>query len=231
MWKALDYRAKTWYFRHCLAKLAKGRSRQDLEALLDFTFSFGRGLIRPLQIPGEIRQLLQLLEQKPPRRVLEIGTARGGTLFLFCQLAAADATIISLDLPQGQFGGGYPPWKVPFYRSFARPGQQVHLQRDDSHRPETLEQITGILQGRKLDLLFIDGDHTYAGVRRDFEMYAPLVQAGGLIVLHDIVVHKPETGCEVNRFWEEIKSRYPHREFVSDWGQRWAGLGVLFVSS
>jgi len=49
------------------------------------------------------------------------------------------------------------------------------------------------LNGEPLDFLFIDGDHTYEGVKRDFEMYSPLVRNGGIIAFHDIVKHPPET--------------------------------------
>jgi predicted O-methyltransferase YrrM len=40
---------------------------------------------------------------------------------------------------------------------------------------------------KRLDFLFIDGDHTYEGVKQDFEMYTPLVRKGGLVAMHDIV--------------------------------------------
>ncbi|MCS7366302.1 MAG: class I SAM-dependent methyltransferase [archaeon YNP-WB-062] len=67
-----------------------------------------------------------------------------------------------------------------------------------------------------MDFLFIDGDHTYEGVKKDFEMYSPLVRGGGIIAFHDIVQHPPETGCEVSGFWNEIKLRYKYREIVED---------------
>jgi len=46
--------------------------------------------------------------------------------------------------------------------------------------------VRGILGSRKLDFLFIDGDHSYEGVRRDFEMYSPLVREGGIICMQCI---------------------------------------------
>jgi 2-keto-3-deoxy-L-rhamnonate aldolase RhmA len=39
--------------------------------------------------------------------------------------------------------------------------------------------VKEVLGGQPLDYLFIDGDHTYEGVRKDFEMYGPLVRAAG----------------------------------------------------
>jgi predicted O-methyltransferase YrrM len=55
-----------------------------------------------------------------------------------------------------------------------------------------LDVIKNILDDRKVDFLFIDGDHTYEGVTRDFEMYSPLVKRGGIIAIHDIVPASPE---------------------------------------
>jgi len=190
-----------------------------------------RGIFRisPIQINEEIAQLLNLLAELKPKTLLEIGTANGGTLFLFCQVAEPDATIISVDLPGGPFGGGYPEWRIPLYKSFTKEKQRLHLIRADSHDPKTLEIIKKILGDSKLDLLFIDGDHTYEGVKRDFEMYSPLVKKGGIIAFHDIVEHPPETGCEVSRFWNEIKHSYNYLEIVKSWNQKWAGIGVIYV--
>jgi hypothetical protein len=48
--------------------------------------------------------------------------------------------------------------------------------------------------------LFIDGDHTYEGVRRDFEMYSPLVRKGGIIAFHDIYPGPEESVGGVPKF-------------------------------
>jgi cephalosporin hydroxylase len=160
-----------------------------------FTFT-----IMPLQIKEEILTLLELLKDMEPKVVLEIGTAKGGTLFLFTRVASSDATIISIDLPGGMFGGGYPAWKIPLYKSFAREKQKIYLIRADSHNYKTLDKVKEILNGRSVDFLFIDGDHTYEGVKKDFEMYSPLVKKG-IIAFHDIVPGPLEYVGGVPKFW------------------------------
>ena len=60
-------------------------------------------------------------------------------------------------------------------------------------------------------------------------MYSPLVANGGIIAFHDIVLHPPETFCEVHKFWKEIKHRYKHMEIVKNWNQGWAGIGMLYM--
>src|SRR6202021_3047068 len=107
--------------------------------------------------------------------------------------------VVRFQLPRGQFGGGYPRRKMALVPRFPRNRQQLPLIRGDSHTPETLDRVERLLTSDKLDYLFIDGDHTYDGVKRDFEMYSPLVRSGGMIAFHDIVVHTKEKSCEVDR--------------------------------
>jgi len=127
--------------------------------------------------------------------LLEIGTTNGGTLFLFSHVAYKDAIIISVNLLGGRFSGGYSKWRKLLYKSFALPDQRLILLMADSHKDETLAKVKAkaILGETKLDFLFIDRDHTYEGVEKDFEMYSPLVRRGGIIAFHDIVLGTPKT--------------------------------------
>jgi len=90
-------------------------------------------------------ELLKILVRHKPQTILEIGTAKGGTLFLFTRVASSDARIISIDLPSGRFGGGYPEWRIPLYESFAIHNQHVYLIRGDSHAHSTLKEVKEIL--------------------------------------------------------------------------------------
>ena len=152
--------------------------------------------------------MLEIIRKINPRVILEIGTARGGTLFLFAQIAEPDATIISIDLPGGRFGGGYPKWMIPIFKSFFKEDQKLYLIRRDSHDPLTLNIVRSILANRLVDFLFIDGDHTYEGVKKDFKTYSPLVRKGGIIAFHDIALGPFENVGGVPRFWKEIKHSY-----------------------
>jgi len=194
-----------------------------------YAFPFLRASIAPQQVREEITELLKILANQKSKFILEIGTAEGGTLFLFARVSDVDAVIISVDLPGGQFGGGYPEWRGSLYELFTTHGQRLHLLREDSHALSTFNMVKRILEGHKLDFLFIDGDHSYGGVKMDFEIYSKLVRSGGIIAFHDICPHPPETECEVDKFWREIKDGYEHVEIVKDWKQGWGGIGVLYV--
>jgi len=186
-------------------------------------------LYRPIQIREELEALINILEKNKPRYVLEIGTARGGTLLLWTRAASAKATIISIDLPGGPFGGGYPWLRSIIYKKWSKNRQRIILIREDSHRVETLKKVKEILGKAKLDFLYIDGDHTYEGVKKDFEMYAPLVKRGGIIAFHDIVPGSLEKVGGVPKFWNEIKYNFYFKEIVKDQNQGGYGIGVIYV--
>lgn len=189
-------------------------------------FAFGSPFI-PIQVRAEIKTFIEKVAARQPRTVLEVGTEGGGTLLLLTLAAAPDATIISVDLPTGLYGG-YPRWEGAYFRRFALPSQGLHLVRANSHAFSTLQRVRALLGDRQLDVLFIDGDHSYGGVWADWEMYAPLVAPDGLVAFHDIVVHPPETGCEVHTLWQGLKERFEHWEIVADGKQSWGGIGVIW---
>ena len=183
-----------------------------------------------LQKPLELDQLVTFIQRRPKAQVvLEIGTCHGGTLWLWCQIAAPDALIVSLDLPGGEFGGGYQMSDIARILGHGKKDQKLELIQGDSHADTALKDVERALDGRQVDLLFIDGDHTYEGVKQDWEMYSPLVSPGGIVVFHDIVKHPEATGCYVEQFWNEIKDDYRHQEFCSPPGD-WAGLGVIHIA-
>lgn len=224
----------TFLVGKAIASLRQDSARvKTPEEAVSLAFDFRSCGIRiaPGQIPSEITQLLNVISQNPPARLLEIGTAGGGTFFLLARMAAPEAVLISADLPQGRFGGGYPNWRGRLIQSFGRDRQEVHLLAVDSHAPESLRQIQELLAGKPLDFLLIDGDHRYEGVKADFEMYSPLVRPGGLIAFHDIVPGPPDKVGGVPQFWQELKKTHTVREFVADWNQKGYGLGLLTKSS
>jgi cephalosporin hydroxylase len=173
----------------------------------------------------EFAGLVRLVRAQRPRVVLEIGTFKGGTLWAWCRLAAKDATIISVDLPGGEFGGGYAdPERL---EAFAREGQTLHLIRADSHDPETLAQVERLLDGRPIDFAFIDGDHTYEGVAQDYEMFGRLAST---VAFHDVLPHG-DPACQVDQLWRELRERHQTVEFcdIADtrWDGVWGGIGVI----
>jgi hypothetical protein len=102
----------------CLSQVKNSYKTNDIPELISLVMDGMGGVIRPIQDRKEITCLLSMLQQINPQKILEIGTFNGGSLFLFCRVVASDGHIISVDLPGGWFGGGYPKWKYKLYKSF-----------------------------------------------------------------------------------------------------------------
>lgn len=202
------------------------------EMILSLAYSFsGKGYFKSLELKQNMQELLlfvNMLKSHFLTTVCEIGTNKGGTLFIWCQIASPDAHIISIDLPGGQFGGGYHEKATAFLSSFSKPQQKLDLLRGNSHDPVIQSDFVSTLNGQTLDFLFIDGDHTYLGVKDDFEFYSRFVKNGGFIAFHDILIREEHPEIQVHRFWEEIKQKYEHYEFVDKSGNcRPIGIGVI----
>ena len=183
------------------------------------------------QKTSELTAFIDFIRPLALRTVVEIGTKKGGTLLVWMLLASHDAKIISIDLPFGPFGGGDFTNELNAVLAFRRPAQQVMFIRADSHQPQTKDELVRILQGRAIDLMFIDGDHSYAGVKCDYEMYSPLVAPGGIVVFHDVLPHPGFPGVGVNRFWKELTEGRQFRTFLDPehnigYGM-WGGIGVV----
>ena len=187
-----------------------------------------------LQKVKELTSFVSVIRDRELGVIVEIGTARGGMFYLWTQLAPDAAEIISIDLPGGAFGGGYTEAEIEKLRAYAKPGQRVHFLRSDSHSPSTRERLRSILGSRPIDLLMIDGDHTYEGVKADWKDYSTLVAHDGVIVLHDILLHPKVPSCQVDRLWRELKPQFAHIEIVDPFDERgwgpWGGLGVIYYT-
>jgi predicted O-methyltransferase YrrM len=171
------------------------------------------------QNPRELREFLELVRERRPRAVLEIGTAAGGMFYCLSQLADPAALMISIDTKGLPYGGGQTTAECELYRSFGPVSQRFEFIRNRSFHHATLMALEKILDGRKLDLLFIDADHSYGGVRSDFELYRRFVAEDGLIAFHDICDFPTSFedwtyGNEVAILWREIAASYETRSII-----------------
>lgn len=97
----------------------------------------------------------------------------------------------------------------------------------DSHAPETMAKLKELLGGRKINLLFIDGNHTYKDVLSELESYTSLVT--DIIAIHDIR-HEQEIG-KLWAYLQERKNETPSVTFLSigTWGRGWCELGIGII--
>lgn len=224
-----QYEPKPWKVEHSVWK-----PQGNLEIILrkidtDYCFLLTMESLKKMamQKVSELHSLYALLKGMDLSVVVEIGSAHGGVFYGLCQVARSNATLVSIDLPGGKFGGEAVPMDESILRAYGRKGQNIHLIRRDSHLKSTLDELKQVLKGRKIDFLLIDGDHTYEGAKQDYMTYSPLVRKGGAIALHDICTHPFVPECKVDKFWGEVKKGKKHIEMIDHDIQSWGGIGVV----
>jgi hypothetical protein len=146
---------------------------------------------------------------------------------------------VSIDLPGAPVtGAGQTATEREVFATFGTLTQRFHFIPEDSHLPSTLGQLVAILAGRTIDLLFIDGDHSYEGCLADFEMYRHLVGSDGIIAFHDICLFPDQwPGTGVGPAWQAVKAKYGGEEIIDAGGvctpqlrpgERWRwGIGLI----
>ena len=189
-------------------------------------YHFAKETFGLMQNVPEILGLVEYISERNPRFVCEIGTFEGGTNFLLSQGIPTVKQMIGVDLFVQH---------TTQLRYYCKNDRKVNFLNGSSYAAETVQKVEAILNGEKLDFLFIDGDHRYEGVKSDFLAYKHLVKEGGIIAFHDIAPdHKTRYGKDTGMwagdvpvFWERLKQAYTHKEFVQNPDQDGLGIGAL----
>ena len=181
-------------------------------------------LVWPSPWIGHIPFAFWLVEALVPRVVVELGVQSGNSYCAFLQ------AIQFLALPAQCYGIDH--WRGDEHSDHY--GDNVYSELCSYHDPRystfstliraTFEEALPYFSDQSVDLLHIDGFHTYEAVAKDFADWLPKMSSRGLVLFHDINVREREFG--VWRFWEEIAARYQTLAFVHS-----HGLGLAYVGS
>lgn len=160
-----------------------------------------------------------------PRTLVELGVHTGVSYCAFCQAIQRQGLATAaygIDTWAGDAHAGH------------YDGRLILERLRDHHDPRYLgfshliqssfDGARALFPDASVDLLHIDGYHTYAAVRHDFETWLSALSNRAVLLLHDVTVRGGDFG--VWRLWDEIKTRYP--TFLFPYGH---GLGVVGVGS
>ncbi len=143
--------------------------------------------------------------------VLEIGSAHGHSLCLMALAAVKGAKVCTID--QGL------DWAhlEEAVKELGRLGYDANAFHGDSKSPEA---IAFAEEHGPFDFIFIDGDHSYAGAKADWESYGRL---GKMVGFHDIC----HPHHDVSKLWAEIKETHKTEEIISN-SRYPMGIGLVY---
>ncbi|MDM5070528.1 class I SAM-dependent methyltransferase [Aeromonas bestiarum] len=165
-----------------------------------------------------------LLETLRPKNIVELGTHYGSSYFSFCQAVTKldlETFCFAVDTWGGDEHAGQYGEEV--YKQVSEYNQQ-HYSGFSTLIRSTFDQALDHFPQGSIDLLHIDGLHTFDAVRHDFESWLPKLSEKAVVIMHDTNVR--ERGFGVFQLLDELKQQYPHFEFAHG-----HGLGVIGVGS
>ena len=159
-----------------------------------------------------------------PGCFVELGTHYGNSYFAFAQAIdeeRLDCRAFAVDTWQGDEHSGL--YGAEVFEAVDGHNAQYYAHFSTLIR-STFDDAVGHFGDGEVDLLHIDGHHTYESVKQDFETWLPKLSDAAVVVFHDIAVRERDFG--VHRLWDEISSSHP--AFAFDHGH---GLGVAGIGS
>lgn len=163
-----------------------------------------------------------LIELLKPKIFVELGTHNGNSFFSFCQAIKQlnlESKAYAVDHWKGdEHSGKYHDEIYQFVKNI----NTTNFSEFSSLLKMSFDEANLLFEEKSIDLLHIDGLHTYEAVKHDFDLWLPKMSNKGVILLHDIDVKNNEFG--VWKLMKELKAIYPSAELSYGYG-----LGIICV--
>lgn len=157
-----------------------------------------------------------------PRKIVELGTHHGFSYLAFCQAVDAcglDTRCYAVDTWEGDDQAGF--YENEVYDNL-RLLNEEHYRAFSTLIRSRFDQALPYFSEGEIDLLHIDGHHTYEDVLEDFTLWKPKLSDKAIVLFHDTNVRRDNFG--VWKIWQELAPLYPSIEFPHG-----NGLGILGV--
>lgn len=159
-----------------------------------------------------------------PDCLVELGTHYGASYFAFCQAVARLALptrCFAVDTWEGDAHAG--AYNQEVFDTVTQVNRRSYASFSNLLRMP-FDAAQSYFADGEIDLLHIDGFHTYEAVAHDFALWRPKLSPRAVVLFHDVNVREREFG--VWRFWEEITGQYPHFAFHHGFGLGVAAVGA-----
>ncbi|MDD2578257.1 MAG: class I SAM-dependent methyltransferase [Candidatus Dojkabacteria bacterium] len=192
------------------------------------TFEFTKELPLSIEISpwgGHSFFAYDLVANMKPKRIVELGTFKGNSLFAFTQAVKdfrLETELHAIDTWEGDEHAGFYDNKV--YDLFKKIKNKYYNKQNIIEHKKFFDEAIDDFKDNSIDILHIDGLHTYDAVKHDFETWLPkLNKDTGIILLHDVCEKRDDFG--VYKLWDELKNKY-FTITISEYH----GLGVLSIN-
>ncbi|MES2395658.1 MAG: class I SAM-dependent methyltransferase [Bacteroidota bacterium] len=200
------------YLRH-----EAGSSNQD------YFHAKKTGGLKLQQVPEEYAELLLALKGYGAESYLSLGVGNGGSFAMECFFMQKSLTN-AIEIDNLAYGAqiGQNEKEILDFIEIARPfmNKDCNLQ---FYKQTTDVYFNQLSKTAKFDVIFIDADHSYEGVKKDYDNSLNHINKGGLIIFHDV---NSDACPGIKRIWSDVKKQYRHWEFIHS---KTCGIGVIQI--
>jgi cephalosporin hydroxylase len=164
----------------------------------NYTYNFSWMGLPVIQFPQDIQAMHEIIWNIKPDLIVETGIARGGSLVFYAsmlELLGGDRRVLGIDIeirPHNRAAIEQHPMS-----------KRISMIEGSSTDEKIAEQVYRTAQGRERVLVALNSNHTHEHVRRELELYSPLVKSGSYLVVFDTTIEDQPEGHHKGRPWDK----------------------------
>jgi len=183
-----------------------------------------------VQVESEFLKFLEFIKGRKVKSYLEIGTARGDTFHEIMINLPKGSKGVAVDMPEASWGLAASNKYLELAKDdLIQRGYDITIIYGNSQHDDIISKVKA---HGKFDCVFIDGDHSYEGVMKDFLNYGAL--SNNIVALHDITdsmrPNRKGELIEVPVFWKDIKLTTKNKIIEFTEHNSTMGIGVTYVN-
>jgi cephalosporin hydroxylase len=174
----------------------RSREWMLLTAKYDYTYNFTWLGVPIIQFPQDMVALQEIIWKVKPDLIVETGIAHGGSTIFFAsmlELLGGDGTVIGIDIDIRDHNRT----RIEAHHLAHR----VKMVQGSSVAPEVIDQVRASARDRGKIMVILDSNHTHEHVRKEIELYAPLVTRDSYLIIFDTAIEDAPADFFPDRPW------------------------------